>query len=111
MKRGLLFSHPTSNANARESALGMHEAELLKEFHTAIAACGGNFFAKISFLTMVSLMLLPIILSGTTQAVKHHVILVQNQEAIVSSTFRLPPEPTPCSKFLVWMNSSKKREM
>jgi glycosyltransferase involved in cell wall biosynthesis len=40
--RGLLFSHPTGNANVRAALAGLFEAELLAEFHTTIASYPGN---------------------------------------------------------------------
>jgi glycosyltransferase involved in cell wall biosynthesis len=40
--RGLLFSHPTGNANVRWALAGLLEAGLLGEFHTAIASYPGN---------------------------------------------------------------------
>jgi glycosyltransferase involved in cell wall biosynthesis len=46
---GLLFSHPTGNANVRAALIGLLEAGLLGEFHTAIATYPGNgwdFLAK-----------------------------------------------------------------
>jgi glycosyltransferase involved in cell wall biosynthesis len=39
---GLLFSHPTGNANVRAVLVSLLEAGLLGEFHTAIAAYPGN---------------------------------------------------------------------
>jgi glycosyltransferase involved in cell wall biosynthesis len=44
MTNGLLFSHPTGNANVRAALLGLFEAGLLGEFHTTIAAYPGNFW-------------------------------------------------------------------
>jgi glycosyltransferase involved in cell wall biosynthesis len=38
----LLFSHPTGNAFARTALVCMHEAGILKEFHTTIASYPGN---------------------------------------------------------------------
>jgi glycosyltransferase involved in cell wall biosynthesis len=46
----VLLSHPTGNAFVREAASALHEARLLEEFHTCIAACGGNLLAKIAAL-------------------------------------------------------------
>ena len=46
---GLLFSHPTGNANVRAALIGLLEAGLLGEFHTTIATYPGNawdFFGK-----------------------------------------------------------------
>jgi glycosyltransferase involved in cell wall biosynthesis len=46
---GLLFSHPTGNANVRAALIGLFEAEILAEFHTTIASYPGNvwdFFGK-----------------------------------------------------------------
>jgi glycosyltransferase involved in cell wall biosynthesis len=40
--RGLLFSHPTGNANVRAALAALFAAEILKEFHTTIAAYPGN---------------------------------------------------------------------
>jgi glycosyltransferase involved in cell wall biosynthesis len=39
---GLLFSHPTGNANVRAALVGLLEAGILKEFHTTIASYPGN---------------------------------------------------------------------
>lgn len=46
----VLLSHPTGNVFVREAASALHEARLLDEFHTSIAACGGNLLAKIAAL-------------------------------------------------------------
>lgn len=42
MSKGLLFSHPTGNANVRAALVGLLEAGMLGEFHTTIAAYPGN---------------------------------------------------------------------
>jgi glycosyltransferase involved in cell wall biosynthesis len=42
MTKGLLFSHPTGNANVRAALIGLLEAGLLGEFHTTIASYRGN---------------------------------------------------------------------
>jgi len=42
MSKGLLFSHPTGNANVRAALLGLLEAGILGEFHTTIASYPGN---------------------------------------------------------------------
>jgi hypothetical protein len=39
---GLLFSHPTGNANVRAALVGLFEAGILKEFHTTIASYPEN---------------------------------------------------------------------
>jgi hypothetical protein len=39
---GVLFSHPTGNANVRAALVGLWEAGLLSEFHTAIATYPGT---------------------------------------------------------------------
>jgi glycosyltransferase involved in cell wall biosynthesis len=39
---GLLFSHPTGNANVRAALAGVLETGLLQEFHTTIASYPGN---------------------------------------------------------------------
>jgi glycosyltransferase involved in cell wall biosynthesis len=47
--KGLLFSHPTGNANVRAALIGLLEAGMLGEFHTTIASYRGNvwdFFGK-----------------------------------------------------------------
>lgn len=41
-QRGLLFSHPTGNANVRAALLGLLRAGMLAEFHTTIASYPGN---------------------------------------------------------------------
>src|SRR3712207_8303199 len=38
----LILSHPTGNANVRAAASGLLEANLLWEFHTAIASFSGS---------------------------------------------------------------------
>lgn len=40
--KGLLFSHPTGNANVRGALAGLLEAGLLGQFHTSIATFPGN---------------------------------------------------------------------
>jgi glycosyltransferase involved in cell wall biosynthesis len=40
--RGVLFSHPTGNANVRAALMGLYEAGILGEFHTTIASYPGN---------------------------------------------------------------------
>jgi len=42
MPSGLLFSHPTGNANVRAALIGLFEAGILGEFHTTIASYPGN---------------------------------------------------------------------
>jgi glycosyltransferase involved in cell wall biosynthesis len=42
MPNRILFSHPTGNANVRAALAGLHEAGMLKEFHTTIASYPGN---------------------------------------------------------------------
>lgn len=42
MSKGLLFSHPTGNANVRAALVGLLEAGILGEFHTTIASYPGN---------------------------------------------------------------------
>ncbi len=42
MTKGLLFSHPTGNANVRAALMGLLEAEMLAQFHTTIASYSGN---------------------------------------------------------------------
>jgi hypothetical protein len=42
MPNGLLFSHPTGNANVRAALIGLFEAGILGEFHTTIASYPGN---------------------------------------------------------------------
>jgi len=42
MSEGLLFSHPTGNANVRGALHGLFEAGILREFHTTIACYPGN---------------------------------------------------------------------
>jgi glycosyltransferase involved in cell wall biosynthesis len=44
----VLLAHPTGNVFVREAACALHETKHLKEFHTTIAACGRNFFAKMA---------------------------------------------------------------
>jgi glycosyltransferase involved in cell wall biosynthesis len=44
----VLLAHPTGNTFVRESAIALHEATVLAEFHTAISPCGNNFFSKIA---------------------------------------------------------------
>jgi hypothetical protein len=44
----VLLAHPTGNVFVREAACALHETRHLKEFHTTIAACGRNFFAKMA---------------------------------------------------------------
>ena len=44
----VLLAHPTGNAFVREAACALEDAGLLAEFHTAIASCGGNSFAKLA---------------------------------------------------------------
>jgi glycosyltransferase involved in cell wall biosynthesis len=44
----VLLAHPTGNVFVREAASALDEAGLLAEFHTAIAPCGGNVFAKLA---------------------------------------------------------------
>ncbi|MGA3181803.1 MAG: glycosyltransferase [Verrucomicrobiota bacterium] len=39
---GLLFSHPTGNANVRAALMGLYNAGILEEFHTTIASYPGN---------------------------------------------------------------------
>ena len=39
---GVLFSHPTGNANVRAVLMGLFQAGILREFHTTIAAYPGN---------------------------------------------------------------------
>lgn len=46
----VILAHPTGNAFVREAVLALEEAGLLAEFHTTIAACGKNFFAKLACL-------------------------------------------------------------
>jgi glycosyltransferase involved in cell wall biosynthesis len=48
MTTGLLFSHPTGNANVRAALAGLLEAGLLGEFHTSIAAYPGNLWDRLS---------------------------------------------------------------
>ena len=38
----VLFTHPTGNANVRAASLGLAEAEILAQFHTAIASFSGS---------------------------------------------------------------------
>jgi glycosyltransferase involved in cell wall biosynthesis len=40
--KGLLFSHPTGNANVRAALVGLLEAGMLEQFHTSIATYPGN---------------------------------------------------------------------
>jgi glycosyltransferase involved in cell wall biosynthesis len=47
MTSRLLFSHPTGNANVRAALAGLHEAGLLQEFHTTIAAYPGNVWDRL----------------------------------------------------------------
>jgi glycosyltransferase involved in cell wall biosynthesis len=42
MPSGLLFSHPTGNANVRAALVGLFKAGILGEFHTTIASYPGN---------------------------------------------------------------------
>ncbi len=42
MTNGLLFSHPTGNANVRAILVGLLESGMLEEFHTTIATYPGN---------------------------------------------------------------------
>lgn len=42
MPNGLLFSHPTGNANVRAALAGLFDAGMLGEFHTTIASYPGN---------------------------------------------------------------------
>jgi glycosyltransferase involved in cell wall biosynthesis len=42
MSNGVLFAHPTGNANVRAALMGLFEAGMLKEFHTTIATYPGN---------------------------------------------------------------------
>jgi glycosyltransferase involved in cell wall biosynthesis len=44
----ILLAHPTGNVFVREAVSALDEAGLLAEFHTAIATCGKNFFAKLA---------------------------------------------------------------
>jgi len=44
----VLIAHPTGNVFVREAVSAIDEGGLLAEFHTAIAACGGNFFSKLA---------------------------------------------------------------
>jgi glycosyltransferase involved in cell wall biosynthesis len=44
----VLLAHPTGNVFVREAACALEDAGLLAEFHTAIAPCGGNIFAKLA---------------------------------------------------------------
>jgi len=39
---GVLFSHPTGNANVRAALMGLFAAGILREFHTTIACYPGN---------------------------------------------------------------------
>jgi starch synthase len=50
MRRGILLSHLTGNANVLNAALALEGADILSEYHTAIAACGGNVFSRLSVL-------------------------------------------------------------
>lgn len=43
---GIIFSHPTGNANVRAAALGLNEAGLLSEFRTSIASFPGSLFDR-----------------------------------------------------------------
>jgi glycosyltransferase involved in cell wall biosynthesis len=47
MSKGLLFSHPTGNANVRAAVNGLLEAGMLGEFHTTIASYPGNIWDKL----------------------------------------------------------------
>lgn len=40
--KGLLFSHPTGNANVRAALIGLFEAGMLEQFHTSVATYPGN---------------------------------------------------------------------
>jgi glycosyltransferase involved in cell wall biosynthesis len=44
----VLLAHPTGNVFVREASCALEDAGVLAEFHTAIAPCGGNFFAKLA---------------------------------------------------------------
>ncbi len=44
----VLLAHPTGNVFVREAACALEDAGLLEEFHTTIAPCGGNSFAKLA---------------------------------------------------------------
>lgn len=43
----IILSHPTGNANARETAKGFKEAGVLAEFHTAVATFPGNLIYRL----------------------------------------------------------------
>lgn len=49
-----LFSHPTGNANVRAALIGLNNAGLLHEFHTAIASFPGTIFEKLSKISYFS---------------------------------------------------------
>lgn len=47
MKKQMLFSHPTGNANVRAALVGLLEVGLLGEFHTSIAAYPNNIWNRL----------------------------------------------------------------
>jgi glycosyltransferase involved in cell wall biosynthesis len=44
----LILSHPTGNANVRNAANGLQQAQLLKEYHTSIAVFHGSILYKLA---------------------------------------------------------------
>ncbi len=47
MSKGMLFSHPTGNANVRAALNGLMDAGMLGEFHTTIASYPGNVWDRV----------------------------------------------------------------